>query len=1801
MTLPQDVEDLVSELESLGARLWEEDGKLRFRAPKGVMNEQRRALLRDHREAVLAHVRDGSVPRLVADRANRFEPFPLTEVQAAYLLGRQRSFAYGGIGCHGYGELTFPDLDPQRMTAVWRTLIERHDMLRAIVHADGSQQVLERTPPFEVGVRDVRGQGPEAAARALAAVRAELDHRLYQPDGWPFFDVQITRTEESAVLHLSIDFLIADFVSIQILLREMRRLYAEPQQGLPELEISFRDCLLAQRQARRRAAQERDHSYWLARIDELPPAPELPVFGDRALGDGAVRFRRKQAHLGPWEWDALCALARRWQVSVNTLVLGAFAETIGRWSRRPRFTLDVTLLDRPPLHPQVDQVVGDFTAVELLAIDTGPAVPLRDRVRRLHQQLWQDLDHRGCSGITVLREIGRRAGADAALFPVVFTSAIGLGAIATPDMDLPDDHGVLGYGISQTPQVWIDCQNLERDGGLATNWDVRDGVLPESVVDDMFDAYVALLRGLPADPALGDERVPVSLPPAQRERRAAVNDTARPVPTGLLHDRVVDAAVATPDRVAVYAADGELRYGELLARANAVASRLIAEGVRRSDSVAIMLARRQDQVVAVLAVLLAGAAYVPIDVGQPQPRRDMILDTAGVRVVLTDEMRRDTDWPAGVRILDIDRIEPGESIVAVAVSPEAPAYTIFTSGSTGVPKGVRMSHRSVLNTVQAINDMAGIGSADRVLALSQLGFDLSVYDIFGPLAVGGAMVVPATERRTDPSHWAELVADHGVTVWNSVPAQLHMLHDYLAGMPRPLPTLRLALLSGDWIPVTLPDQMRALLPQLRLIGMGGATEAAIWSIYYPIDRVSPDWRSIPYGTPLPNQTFHVLDTELRDCPDWTVGELYIGGVGLAEGYVGDELRTAERFLHHPRTGLRLYRTGDLGRYLPSGDIEFLGREDQQVKIRGHRIELGEVETILLEQDLLGGAVVVASERHGARHLTAFVEPARIDRPQRHSDLAKELALVSLRMGVDVFAGRDLGRYREYTGQLDHGALLTMMHALRECGLFTAASDRHTVAEVLRIGGIAARHERLIRRWLQALAAERMLLEEPVGRYRTAGTAPEWAAAALAEPDGGLGAQWQRARELAGPDDAEVLDYFQASADKLPQLLAGAADPLALLFPEGSADLTRRLYEETAFNRWANATVARVLRAIAERDLGSGPLRVLEIGAGAGGTTAAILDALDDFRGGVELHYTDLSPFFLTMGKQRFADRAGLHFAKYDLDDDYRPQGFTPNTFDMIVAGDVLHAVRDRGRVLDRIRELLRPSGWLLFSEMTRDHYQIMTSLELLVRPGDATTSDRVFLDADAWSAALGAAGSDTVYCLPDQNRPDERDIADVPTILRELGICVFAAQFKNDRAAVDPGELRQDLLGKLPDYMVPPVIQVVDALPLSANGKIDRATLLAWLSSNRPVDNTDSVATPADGELERQLAAMWAESLGIPEVGRTANLFRLGGDSLVAAQIAGRIRTEVAIAADVFFDELLRRLLEQPTVAAVAEYLSVVAADTRAEAVEPPGTTGGVELVSLSADGSAGPATFLFPSGTGALCGGLVARADAIGNLQGLRPGPIGELGQVAADYAAAVAEVSDGPVRIVGYGLGSLLAVETAKAFLEAGGAVDRLVLVAGYQLPAPVEDELLLEYLYTLEVGADPGQIGLPEPRAVRELVGADGSLAAADPAGFGARSPRQRRADLARVSGADDSLEYFRRLQRVLAEYPPSLYAGDIDLVVPAAEWPSGGEWSLDFWAGRCLGDVRLEQVPCGHAACLRGNATDAVVRLLVDGRS
>ncbi len=994
-----------------------------------------------------------------------------------------------------------------------------------------------------------------------------------------------------------------------------------------------------------------------------------------------------------------------------------------------------------------------------------------------------------------------------------------------------------------------------------------------------------------------------------------------------------------------------LSYGELARRARLIGNHLRQAGAQPGTLVAVVMEKGWEQVAAVLGILMSGAAYLPLDPDLPRERLHGLLAQGEATLALTQPaLDAHLEWPQGVQRLLVTEEDKGDDTpLAPVQKPTDLAYVIFTSGSTGMPKGVMMDHRGPMNTLDDLNERFQIGPADRVLALSALSFDLSVYDIFGLLAAGGTIVMPSDDALRDPAAWSDLMAREGVTLWDSVPALMQMLTDYLATSALPQSArpamLRLAFLSGDWIPVSLPDQIRRLLGDpprrpVEVIGMGGATEASIWSVINPVGNVDPAWRSIPYGKAMRNQSWHILDDAMQPVPPGETGNLFIGGIGLSLGYWRDAEKTAASFIRHPETGERLYRTGDLGRWLPDGNIEFGGRADFQVKLRGFRIELGEIESVLAQHPAVQDVVTLAREdTPGDKRLVAYVVP---DAAAIAAD--PQMAREQIANWQKVYDEEVYGQQRASQEAASADP------AFNISGWNSSYTGLPLPAEEMRewVEQTVARIEALKpRRVLEIGCGTGLLLLRlaPQCEYYL-GTDFAQSALDFVQPE--LARQGlthvtleQRTAEnfdglAPGSFDTVVLNSVAQhfpSIDYLREVLEGAA---RLLAPGGAIFVgdVRSLPLLEAYHASVQLYQApddlplaelrqRVARRLAEdEELVVAPAFFHALGQHLPSVTqmqvlpkrGVFQNELTRFRFDAVLHVgSPETSSAQSKNREPFVLPPWLNWQNARL---------SLASLTQMLTEQMPPCVRLLGVPNARVWADVA-TAFLLAGE---DAPETAGKVKLAVQNADMGVDPEAFW---AISGALpyaaevrlsldGASGSYDVVLV----RREASGFAVVSEALwpepalPALSWSHYASsplRAKTLRALAPL--LRAFLTERLPDYMVPSAFVLLERLPLTANGKVDRKSLPAP-DPSRP--EMEARYAPPRTPTEETLASVWAQVLGLEQVGIHDNFFDLGGHSLLATQMTSRVRATLGA------DVSLHTLFAHPTVAALAEAITPV-------------------------------------------------------------------------------------------------------------------------------------------------------------------------------------------------------------------------------------------------------------------------------------
>ncbi|MCM6773182.1 amino acid adenylation domain-containing protein [Nocardia sp. CDC159] len=1493
-------------------------------------------------------------------------------------------------------------VDADRMRAAGQALLDRYPNLRAAFVEDGAgdpvQLVLDRV---ELPWREVDLRGADDREAALERLLSQDRGTPFDPLRPPLLRLTLVRMgAERSELVLTAHHVLFDGWSLPLVMQDLVRLYGSYGDAsvLPR-ERNYRDFLVWLGR-RDRAESARVWAEELDGIDEPTlVAPSAGMGGEPGIAQVEVplsvararEFGRRAGELG---------------VTVNTLLQGAWAVLVSALTGRSDVVFGATVSGRPPAVRGVDSMVGLFINTLPVRVVCRPGASFAEMVRRLQVRQAALLEHHHHPLAEIHRSLGMSTLFDTLLvfesFPVdragISEANTAAGITVTGIRPFSGTHYPLSVFAAADPHVRMSLE-------YATD------VFDRETVEGIARRFVAVLERVVADPGQPIAALDVLIAGERERLLEARNDTGA-------QDRAVDAAAGAsipelfaarvavdPEAVAVIADGATLTYAGLNARANRLAHWLVERfAVGPEDVVAVALPRSAELVAVLLAVLKTGAAYLPLDPDHPQARIQYMLDECRPRVVLTPEVlpADPTDYPA---------TDPVNGDVPSGCA----AYVLYTSGSTGHPKGVVVPRAALTNFLLSMRNSLKLTSADRLLAVTTIAFDIAALELFVPLLSGAAVVVASRESVVAPGELLELVAAHRVTVVQATPSlwQMVALHK-----PEGLRGLRV-LVGGEPLPAALADTLAGAAAEVT--NLYGPTETTIWSTVAAVHAGTPP----TIGRPIANTRVYVLDSALRPAPPGVVGELYIAGAGVARGYGGRTGSTAARFVADPfapEPGRRMYRTGDLARWNANGELECLGRSDHQVKIRGFRIEPGEIERCLSEHPQVERAVVTAREdRPGDQRLVAYVVPRSIGSGAGAGAQVEEWQQVYDQVyaaSEGIALGEDFELWKSsYTGE---PIPAEQMRAW--CAAAVDQVMRFGPARVLEIGvgsGLL----------LSRIAPE---VDEYWGTDFSAAVIARLRAQVDASGYGGrVRLACQAADDVtglpAGYFDTVVLNsvvqYFP-DAGYLDRVLAYAMD---LLAPGGRiivGDVRRKaslraLY--AAVHRTQRPGVsASVLRAAVEQSVltekellvdpewfhewarDNADLAGVEVRLKAG----AAHNELTRHRYEVVLHKTGAEPESLAAAPELVWGR--------DFDDlDHLDR--------------VLHEHGANGPI--------RLTG-MLNARLTSDiaawagvaGTAITTGAPLDPAVLDAWAADRGREAVTTWSAtapelfdALVVPAASGCRTRTDIYRPAAGHgvWANNPAEGREVASVLAGL----------PSHLRE----LLPEYMVPAVVVAIGEVPLTPNGKLDRAALPA-----PEFKATTAYRAPRTPE-ERTLVELFAEVLGLERVGVDDDFFALGGHSLSAIRLTSRIRAVTEV------DMPIRAVFENPTAAALAPYL------------EPEAEGFGFEdplsvVLRLKTTGERQPLWWVHPAG--GVCWpylGFTAHLPAdrpiygiqARGLDGITPLP-DSIEAMVTDYVEQMLSIQpDGPFHLLGWSLGGTLAHAMAAELSNRGHSVALLALL--------------------------------------------------------------------------------------------------------------------------------------------------------------
>jgi amino acid adenylation domain-containing protein len=1000
------IEQIVEELAVAGIYLSVQDGKLLCKARDGALTPERRHLIAE-RKADFVRFFSQAVPGNSTDQPPLVPrpagPAPLSPTQQRLWFIDQLTES----GASYIIPVTYRlhgALDIQALQHALQGVMQRHEILRTVIERRNGEPVavVHEQLAAVLAVEDLRDLDAASQDEAIHARMREAIGRPFDLAHEPPLRASLLRlAADACVLLMTLHHITFDGWSVENLLRDLSVLYAgqlgQQVDPLPPLSLQYADYAAWQQQWLQGERLNTSLAYWRKQLDGAPVVHNLPLDRPRpaqAHHAGATWRQR----LSPLLHQALLELGRRHGATLFMTLQAAFAVLVARWSGQTDVVIGTPVANRP--RHELAPLIGFFSNTLALRLAIAEEASFAEVLGQTKAVVLNAFDVQHLPFDLLVEELSppRSLGLPP-LVQLMFSlqdvdehAALRLPGIEAEALAPDAIHAKfdLEVGLFQTP------------GGLEACWDYSVELFDATTIARMGASFQVLLEGIVANERQAIDRLPLLDEPARRQLltdcSASTQAVAHPA---LIHTLFEQQVQRTPDTVALTYEDQSFTYAQLNAQANRVAHALIARGVRPDDRVALAVERSLAIVVGILGILKAGAGYVPLDPAYPVERLAYQLEDCAPVLLLT-ETSLSVSWPVHLPILHLDDTAlaslPSHNPHVEGLTPQHLAYVIYTSGSTGLPKGVMVEHAQVTRLLATTEAMFGFDADDVWTLFHSYAFDFSVWELWGALAYGGRLVIVPSQCARSPRDFYALLCREQVTVLNQTPSAFRAL---IAAQDAQLHSLRYVIFGGEAL------ELHALAPWIkrnetektRLINMYGITEITVHATYREITREDIDTgRGSLVGRGLPDLCVYLLDRHGEPVPVGVTGELYVGGAGVARGYWNRPQLTAERFLRDPFVAdpqARMYKSGDLGRWLPNGEIEYLGRNDFQVKIRGFRIELGEIEAKLAKQPGVQDAAVIAREdTPGDKRLVAYftaLDGQVFSAATLRDALAKELA------------------------------------------------------------------------------------------------------------------------------------------------------------------------------------------------------------------------------------------------------------------------------------------------------------------------------------------------------------------------------------------------------------------------------------------------------------------------------------------------------------------------------------------------------------------------------------------------------------------------------------------------------------------------------------------------------------------------------------------------------------------------------------------------------------------------------------------
>ncbi len=917
------------------------------------------------------------------------DSFTLTPLQKSYYLSKKM-----GDSALIYQEFEISNFSIIDLEQAWQKVISHHEMLQVVISEKGNFQKRVDLPRFRIDVKDFSHDTKEVQHIRLEEIRDKYRRKRFDYREYPWYSLSLSVLGATkAILHICIDGIVADGTSIGLLYRQLFDLYQHPSKTLVKNDYSYSDYRDSVETSKIGPEYAKAITSWTTKFKNLASGPKLPKSSFPSKSKKHLRLKGQLE-----DWVSLKETTRALGVTEDALLFTLYAVALAEFCEENLFSIIYVDWERLPMSKDIMELVGDFTFLSWVEVNTSIG-SLEELVRYNHNQIQKEKELKPFCGLEVMGKILLQKERNFS-FPVVYTNVI-----YPQDFDNQDTIQP-GYGFSQTPHVLIDNMSYEKNGILYYSWDVPLDTFPKGWIEKVFSSYQRLLsivvktgdwRSLDVLELTMPDYTNTKLKTIENQMVVANDEdlvTSTLEPLGLdkktIHGQFETQAALFPTRTSIVFEQEHLSYKELNERSNKLARYLQKIGAGPEKKIVIFLERSVEMLVSILGVLKSGAAYVPLDITLPKERLSLIVDDSDPLIIICQKENTSKLPENNSEIVELGRewelieLESEENVCSNAIGSNL-AYIIYTSGTTGRPKGTLVCHYNVVRLFSATHGWYQFNEEDVWTLFHSFTFDFSVWEIFGALFYGGKLIIVPYAVSRSFKRFYNLLCEEKVTVLNQTPTafrQLNRVEEQLKEAPQL--SLRYVIFGGEMLNfANLKDWFQRHGDQRpKLINMYGITETTVHVTYRPLTKEDVYRKESVIGVPIPDLSVQILDANQRPVARGFDGEMYVGGLGVTRGYLNRTELNKERFIEDSYSGLpggKLYRTGDLGKILDNGEIVYLGRIDSQVKVRGFRIELKDIENTLIKHPVVKEATVCVQDA-GTENplLVAYVIPNKDD-------------------------------------------------------------------------------------------------------------------------------------------------------------------------------------------------------------------------------------------------------------------------------------------------------------------------------------------------------------------------------------------------------------------------------------------------------------------------------------------------------------------------------------------------------------------------------------------------------------------------------------------------------------------------------------------------------------------------------------------------------------------------------------------------------------------------------------------------------